>query len=306
MKPKVIVLILSYNGKHLLEESISSYLANDYENFEVVVIDNGSTDGTVQWVKQNFPNVYVLRTDKNLKYSGGLNFGMQYAFNNKGADYVLITNNDVKADEKLISSLVYTAEKDNNTAFTIGKVYYYDQPTVFQTVGKKYDPIVWNGGHIGNKELDCGQYDQEKDVAWCDDIYWLVRKEIWDKTGGYDTEFAFQGEDFDWQVRAKKLGYKIMFTPHAKLWHKESMTIGKTSPFKIYYDARNPLIIHMKYRTAKEFKKFFRIRLALLLKSLPKLVLKLRFAAAFASIRGFFSALIWGIRNKKITFKHFF
>ena len=67
--PKVIVLILSYNGKHLLEDSISSYLKNNYPNFEVVVIDNGSTDGTKEWVEKKFPQVKVLRTKKNLKYS---------------------------------------------------------------------------------------------------------------------------------------------------------------------------------------------------------------------------------------------
>ena len=305
MKPKVIVLILSYNGKALLQDSISSYLANDYENFDVAVVDNGSTDGTKEWVDQNYPNVYVQRTEKNLKYSGGLNFGMQYAFDEAKADYVLITNNDVKADKKLISSCVDTAEKDKSIAFVTGKVYYYDKPDTFQTVGKKYDSVMWNGGHIGSREQDKGQYDTEREIAWCDDIYWLVRREVWEKIGGYDREFAFQGEDFDWQVRAKQLGYKIMYSPNAKLWHKESMTIGKTSPFKIYYDSRNPLIIHMKYRSADEFKKFFRIRVGSQLKSFPKWILKLKFGLFFASVRGISSALIWGVKNKKLTLKHF-
>ena len=83
MTPKVIVLILSYNGKYLLQDSISSYLANNYTNFEVVVIDNGSNDGTQEWVAQHYPEVFVLRTEKNLAYSGGFNFGLDYAFNQK-------------------------------------------------------------------------------------------------------------------------------------------------------------------------------------------------------------------------------
>lgn len=295
--PFVCVLILNYNGKHLLKEALESYLANDYPNYKVVVVDNGSTDQSDEYVKANFPEVYVHRTEKNLKYSGGLNFGMEYAFNKLNADYVLITNNDVKAAPDLISALVETAERDKDIAFTIGKVYYYDQPDVLQTVGKKFHPTLWNGGHIGNGEKDTGQYDKVEERYWCDDIYWLVRREVWEKTGGYDTEFAFQGEDFDWQVRAKQLGYKIMYTPKAKLWHKESMTIGKSSPFKAYYDARNPLIIHMKYRSRSEYMPVVRQRFANLLKSSPKMIAKGRLMVAFRSWQGFSSALAWGYRK---------
>lgn len=302
---KVVVLVLSYNGKNLLSDCIKSYLSNTYKYFKIVIIDNGSTDGTKEYVESNYPQVKVLRTEVNLKYSGGFNFGLKYAFNEQKADYVLITNNDVVADKNLISSLVETSEMHKNAGFVIGKVYYHEKPDTFQTVGKKYDPVLWNGGHIGHNEKDTGQYEQIEERAWCDDIYWLVRRELYEKTGGYDTEFAFQGEDFDWQVRAKQLGYKIMYTPHAKLWHKESMTIGKTSPFKSYYDARNPLIVHMKYRTADEFRQFFQPRFKSTLIGSFKQLVRLRFKHVWANISGLASALRWGVRNRKLTWKHF-
>ena len=157
---KVIVLILSYNGKELLDDSVSSYLNNDYPNFEVVVIDNGSTDRTVEYVNNNFPDAKVIRIEKNRGYSGGFNFGLDYAFNKRKADYVLITNNDVKADSKVVSELVKVAETDPTIGFVTGKVYYYDLPDVLQTVGKHEDPVRWNGYHIGNREIDKGKYDQ--------------------------------------------------------------------------------------------------------------------------------------------------
>jgi hypothetical protein len=263
-----------------------------------------STDGTKEYVESKWNNVKVLRTDVNLKYSGGLNFGMKYAFDEKKADFVLITNNDVKADVNLITELVKIAETEMKIGFVIGKVYYYDEPDLLQTVGKKFDEISWNGGHIGNRQKDIGQYDKVCEREWCDDIYWLVRREVWEKTRGYDTEFAFQGEDFEWQVRAKQLGYKIMYTPYAKLWHKESMTIGKTSAFKAYFDARNPLIIHMKHRTREQFKAFFKIRFKSLFNSTINSFFKLKWGLAFANIRGLGSAFIWGIKNKKS--KYFF
>jgi GT2 family glycosyltransferase len=302
--PRVLVLILSYNGKYLLEECISSYLTNEYSNYKLVVIDNGSSDGTEEWVNQHFPQVFVLRTEKNLKYSGGFNFGLQYAFDQEKADYVLITNNDVKADGQIISSLVNVAVTDPKIGFVMGKVYFYDHPDTFQTVGKKEDPILWNSGHIGNGQKDQGQFDKIEERAFCDDIYWLVNRKLYEQTGGYDTEFAFQGEDFDWQVRAKKAGFRIMYCPYAKLWHKESMTIGKASSFKAYFDARNPLIIHMKYRDAEQFRIVFKKRLRQNIKIAVKMILKFRWLYAYKTWKGMFSALLWGIRNHKLTWKH--
>lgn len=303
---KVIVLILSYNGKHLLEDSISSYLANDYPNFEVVVIDNGSTDGTKEWVEKNYSQVYVLRTENNLGYSGGFNFGLDFAFNKKNADYVLITNNDVKADCKVITELVKVADTDEMIGFVTGKVYFYDYPDILQTVGKKYDELRWNGGHIGNREVDVGQYDKVEERYFADDIFTLVSRKLYLETGGYDTTFQFQCEEYDWQARAKKFGYKIFYTPYAKIWHKESMTIGKNSAFKSYYDSRNPLLVILLHKDSHFFRKYlwhhfkyniFRVSLVSLKNG--------RISIFFAVYRGFFSAIIWGLKNNKFSISHF-
>lgn len=303
--PLVLVLILTFNGKDLLEECLSSYSENDYANFEIVLIDNGSSDGTEEYVKKAYPGVRILRSETNLFYSGGFNLGLNYAFDSQQADYALITNNDVKADRHLISALVEAAEEDKSRGFIIGKVYYYDQTDTFQTVGKKADPIMWNGGHIGKGEKDTGQFDTPSEREWCDDIYWLVSRRLYTVTGGYDTEFAFQAEDFDWEVRAKKAGFSIYYTPQAKLWHKESVTLGKTSPAKAYYDARNPLIVHLKYRSPEEFRIFFWIRIKALASGCLNLLIHLRLQHAFAMLKGLGSALVWGLKHKRLTMRHF-
>lgn len=306
--PRVIVLILSYNGKELLDDCVPSYLENDYSNFEVVVIDNGSVDGTKEYVERNFPEARLIRIEKNRGYSGGFNVGLDYAFDKEKADYVLITNNDVKADRHVVEELVKTARRDEKIGFVTGKVYYFDQPDVLQTVGKKEDPVTWNGGHIGRNEKDNGQYDKIREIPFCDDIYWLVKKELYLRTGGYDTNFFLQSEDYDWQARAKKEGYKIFYTPYAKIWHKESMTIGKTSPQKAFYDARNPMLVIMKHRSPEFFKRYFwrHFRKSILLHSLKIAVKRLAFYKAFMIWSGFFSGLSWGFRNKKLTWRHFF
>lgn len=304
-EPKVIILTLNFNGRELLEDCLSSYLENDYPNKEVVMIDNGSHDGSCKYVQNNFPQVKVIRSEINLKYSGGFNLGLKYAFEEEQADFVLITNNDVKADKHLVSALVEAALQDESRGFVIGKVYYFDQPDTLQTVGKKYDPVLWNGGHIGNLEVDTGQYDEPGERAWCDDIYWLVSRRVYQVTGGYDAEFSFQAEDFDWEVRGKQAGFKIYYTPKAKLWHKESVTLGRTSPMKSYYDARNPLIVHIRYRSADEFRRFFRIRFKVLLRSMFNLLIRFKWEHFYATASGLGSALRYGIRHHKFTIRHF-
>ncbi|MCB9274499.1 MAG: glycosyltransferase family 2 protein [Lewinellaceae bacterium] len=304
--PKVIILILSYNGKSLLDDAVPSYLSNDYPNFDVVVIDNGSTDGTKDYVNGKWPQADVLRTEKNLGYSGGFNFGLDHAFKALKADYVLITNNDVKADTQVVSALVSVARADERIGFVTGKVYYYDQPDTLQTVGKHEDAIRWNGEHIGGRTRDEGQFEEVSERIFIDDIFMLVRREVYEKAGDYDTTFRFQAEEFDWQARAKKLGFKAYYTPHAKIWHKESMTIGKNSAFKAYYDARNPMLVILKHQSPDYFRRYFwshfkrgvfRASLVQAKQRNPSVSLKLW--------QGFFSGILWGIKNRSFTMKHF-
>jgi GT2 family glycosyltransferase len=307
MSPKVIVLVLSYNGIYLLEDCLNSYLANEYDNYKILVIDNGSSDGTEEYVKNNFESVLVRRLEKNQGYSGGFNFGLDIAFNEMNADYALITNNDVVADKNIIAELVKVAITDEMIGFTTGKVYYYDKKDTLQTVGMSYDPIRINGGHIGIKEVDKGQYDEICERYFADDVFTMVSKKLHKEVGGYDSEFVLQAEQFDWQMRAKQKGYKIMFTPHAKLWHKESMTIGKHSSTKLYYDARNPMIVLMKYTDAKVFKKYFWIHFwkDTFRASLVN-IKHLNIIIGFSIWGGFFSGVYWGVKNNKLTLKHIF
>ncbi|MGD0035714.1 MAG: glycosyltransferase family 2 protein [Bacteroidota bacterium] len=302
----VCVLLLNYNGKHLLKDSLSSYLANDYPNFEIVLIDNGSVDGSQEYVRTQFPQVHLIENGKNLGYSGGFNAGLEYTFQIRNAKYALVSNNDIKADRKVISELVTVAESDPTIGFVTGKVFYFDNPTVFQTVGKREDPIRWNGSHIGQGEHDQGQYDQICERIFADDIFTLVKGAMYRELGGYDTTFFLQCEEYDWQARAKLAGYKIMYTPYAKIWHKESATLGKASAKKMYYDARNPLIVIMRYKSTLFFRRFmwhhlydFVIKASLVnLKRLqPKISYKIW--------QGFFSGLIWGTRNRILSVRHF-
>jgi GT2 family glycosyltransferase len=305
--PQVFVLILHWNGVELLDDSLSSYLNNEYPNFKVVLIDNGSSDNSVSYVKTNYPEVIVLENERNLGYSAGFNVGLKFAFEQQKADFALISNNDVKADKKVISELVRIAETDKKIGFVTGKVYYYDSPNILQTVGKKGHPIRWNGGDIGVRERDDGQYDEISERIFADDIYTLVRKELYDDTGGYDEMFFLQCEEYDWQARAKQKGYRIMYTPYAKIWHKDSVTLGRISPKKAFYDARNPMLVILKHKSPDFFKKYFwlHFRKDVFKSSIRGIVRGLEIKRAYKMWSGFFSGIWWGVKNKKFGRRHF-
>ena len=304
--PLVIVLILSYNGKELLNDAITSYKNNDYSNFKIVVIDNGSIDNTKDYVENNFSYVTVLRIEKNRGYSGGFNVGLKYAFEVLNADYVLITNNDVKADQKIISSLVEVASDNKDIGFVTGKVLFYDRPEIIQTAGKTEHPIRWNGPHTGFGELDKGQYDYIKEIPFADDVFMLTSKSLYHDVGGYDETFFLQAEQFDWQARAKLKNYKIFYTYKAFLYHKESMTIGRLSPIKEYYNARNPMLVILKHKSPDFFRRYFwnHFIYRIVYRS-SKLFFKLKFKRVFSIWKGFISGIIWGIKKRKLSLTHF-
>ena len=174
-----------------------------------------------------------------------------------------------------------------------------------QTVGKYEDKIRWNGRHIGSKEKDEGQYDQISERHFIDDIYMLVSSSVYQKVGGYDTTFFFEAEEYDWQARAKKEGFKIMYTPNAKIWHKESMTIGKQSAFKAFHDSRNPMIVIILHQSADYFRRYFWFQIRKISRSALVSCKQLRFKVAYCKMTGIFSALQWGFKRNKFTWRHF-
>lgn len=301
-KPMVEVVTLNWNGAAFLQECVDSILASDYENFKVIMVDNGSTDNSLELLQNLYgsnPSVTVINNGKNLGYSKGMNVGLEEGFKVVNADYCLVMNNDTRLDAHAISALVEVAGQDDKIAFVTGKVYYHEAPDTLQTVGKKSHPILINGGHIGRGEKDRGQYDEDRELAFCDDIFWLVSRNVYQQTGGYDPEFFLQAEDFDWQLRARTLGFKIMYAHAAKLWHKESMALGKMSPQKAYYDARNPLVAVMKNCEPDIANAYIRIKTwQIIVPAAIKKAVKGNIRIACAMFRGLLSAWEW--RRKRL------
>ena len=251
--PLVYVLTLNWNGKQWLGDCLSSVLAMDYPNFEVAVVDNGSTDGSVEFVRERFPNVHVVENGSNLGYARGFNAGLAYAYA-CGADFFLIMNNDTVIDCGALRALVATAQSQPRAGFVSGKVYWHDRPSVLQTVGKTEHPIYWSGPDVGADEEDCGQYDKVEERPFMDDIFVLVPRQLYEEIGGYDPQLFLQGEEFDWQARAKERGWRLYYAPDAKLWHYGSRSMGgQGSPISEYFFVRNHLVVMAKHGGPRRF-----------------------------------------------------
>ena len=178
---KVFAMTLNWNGKHDTEECLKSLLEMSYPNFEVVVIDNGSEDGSVDHFKEKFgTRVHIVVNERNLGYSEGFNTGIYYAMK-MGARYFLIINNDTRIDKNALTELVKAAESDLLIGFVSGKVYFYDEPNVLQTVGRLTHPITLLGPHVGANEVDVGQYDEIRNYDFIDDVFLLIRREVVEK-----------------------------------------------------------------------------------------------------------------------------
>ncbi|MDZ7336927.1 MAG: glycosyltransferase family 2 protein [candidate division KSB1 bacterium] len=301
MAPKVFVITLNWNGRQWLEDCLTSVLALDYPNFEVVMVDNGSTDDSVAFVRQRFPSVHVVENGSNLGYARGFNAGLEYAAE-RGTDYFLIMNNDTVIDQGALAALVETAQAYSKAGFVTGKVYFYDQPDTLQTVGKKEDPIVWNGDHIGWLEKDVGQYETVTERAFLDDVMTLVDRRLYDEIGGYDPQFFLQAEEFDWQARAKQRGWKFYYTPKAKIWHRVSMSMGGAgSPIGRYFDTRSRMVVMARYLGLLRFLRYYFHTLFQVTNSLLRGLMQMdwnKIKPRLAMWLGFWAGTLWLIHRR--------
>ncbi len=211
------------------------------------MVDNASSDGTVESVRSKFPSVKVITNQANLRFAGGNNVGIDYAMQN-GADYVVLLNNDTTVDPAFLSELVQTAESDSRIGMAGPKIYYYNEPERIWFAGGKVE--YWKGwvSHIGIREPDNGQYDTPRDVDYLTGCCMLVKREVIERIGKLDESFFIYGEDADWSLRAARAGYRLRFVPSSVIWHKVSASSGgNLSWFKNWNKLKGELRLMARY-----------------------------------------------------------
>jgi GT2 family glycosyltransferase len=295
--PRVYVITLNWNGKDDTIECIESLKKLYYPNFQIVVVDNGSTDGSVLALRVEYPDITIIENKRNLGYAEGFNAGLKYAYQH-GADYFLILNNDTTIDPDALAELVKVAEQNDRIGFVSGKVYSYEKPQRLQTAGRNSDPILIVGSDVGAKEVDHGQYDEVREYDFVDDVFLLVRRRVFEEVGGYDPLFFLMCEEADWCVRVRKAGFKIMYTPHAKIWHKGNLGPSSgISKIHQFYLARSEILFIRRHGDTQQFHRYL---LNLLLHQAPRKVwyfLKIgKLYLLLPYLRGIGSGMVWLVR----------
>lgn len=293
----VVVITINYNLSSETIPCVESILASSYNDFIVYLIDNGSKSEDYQKLFDTFnnnPKVQVIRIEKNCGYVGGVNAGLKKGIE-ANADYFLVMNNDTIIDKDAIANLVDTAKRFNNKAVVSGKVYYFDNPDIIQHTGE----IVTDFRYLktmrpGKNEKDVGQFSTERERDVLDDVFWLIPAEIVRKVGFYSHYFFLYAEQGDYSLRIKREGFKLIFTPSAKIWHKVSMTTGggETKALPILYWRGQGLFV-LQYRHLK-LKYFVFIIVKTFSFFVAKVIIKkgLERKCSFAMLRGYF----WGFR----------
>lgn len=239
--PKVAIVILNWNGKEETIECLESVSKIDYPLFEIVVVDNGSTDGSADAIRELFGDIAIIANEENLGYTGGNNVGIQYALT-EGFDYVCILNNDTVVDRNFLRLLVDAAEADPRVGIVGPTIYYFDKPNTIWSAGGRID---WSRGLPslrGLNEADEGQYREVAEVDYVTGCAMLARLAMAEQIGVLDSRFFMYFEEVDWCVRAIRYGFKILQVPTAKVWHKISVEPQLVSPRVAYYMARNHLL----------------------------------------------------------------
>jgi GT2 family glycosyltransferase len=246
---KTAIVILNWNGLGFLKMFLEIVVKNSIDDeTEICVADNGSTDGSPEWVAENFNQIKLILLDKNYGFAGGYNLALSQI----DAKYFVLLNSDIEVTKKWLLPLVSLMDNNPDVASCQPKILSYYHKNQFEHAGAagcfidKYGYPFCRGRIINKVENDNGQYDSAVDVFWSSGACMIVRSDAWKKCGGFDSDFFAHMEEIDLCWRFKKAGYRVCFLPDSVIYHIGGGTLAYSSPFKTYLNFRNSLFLLYK------------------------------------------------------------
>lgn len=295
--PKIAVIILNWNGKRDTLDCLDSARQIDYPNYQVVVVDNGSSDDSVQAIRQAHPKAMVLETGANLGYAGGNNVGIRWALE-QGFEGILLLNNDTIVDPGLLSAFAEAETRFPGAGVFGAKIYYFSPSDVLWFAGGTWQPESMGFKHIGLGKQDGPAYSEARAFDYMTGCALYASANVYRDIGLLDEAFFLTFEETDWCYRARKRGYQCMFIPEAKLWHKVSASFGgNSSPLHNYFMVRNKLLWarrHLPWRA------FLRLQVKML-GSLSQSLIPTFFLAS--GHHSFIKRWLWSIASWRAGFK---
>ena len=242
------VILVNWNGWRDTRECLESCARLAYPDFEVIVVDNGSTDDSVTRLRERFPELRLIETGANLGFAGGNNAGLHAALA-LGAAYVWLLNNDTVVDAASLSALVDVLRDDPSAGFATSKIYYQDRPGTLWYAGGSLSRLWGWSQHRGSDERDEGQYEELTAVDFATGCSLLARASAVTSIGPMDEDYFLYWEDIDWSARARRAGWRVVYVPGSRVWHK----LGGSTPrerrhLQWRYEGRNRLLFYRRQR----------------------------------------------------------
>jgi GT2 family glycosyltransferase len=294
MSPKVSIIIPTLNGHHHLEVCLNSLRSQTFTDFEVILVDNSSTDGTQEYVTQYFPEVKLVELGRNQGFTGACNVGYSLAT----GDYILLLNNDTQTDENWLQVVVDAFEGHPEAGSIASKIMLFDKRDHFHSAGDYYG---LNGipGNRGVWQKDRGQYETEQPVFSACGGAAAFRRTLIEEIGFLDDHFFFSCEDVDMGWRTRLAGWEVLYVPSAIVYHKLKATGGSVTGS--YYDGRNFLYLIWKNYPTSLLRHNWTAILKAHLRTTFQALRSWRGAAARARLRGQVAGLlgIWKMIPKR-------
>jgi GT2 family glycosyltransferase len=245
-RPLVYVVLLNWNDAPNTLACLHSILALNYPCFRVLVVDNGSTDGSDRAIQEAFPGVELIANSANLGFAGGANVGLDYA-RRQGAAYVFFVNNDTILDPELLAELVRVAQANPRAGLLTPKIYFHHDPRLVWAAGARYVAFPPRVKMIGLGKPDHPRFDVLRQVEYATGCALLIRGAVLDTVGGFDPIFwPIYHEDYDYCARVVKAGWEIWYVPAARMWHKDSRS-QRGSGTKAFNLGKNIVPFYMRH-----------------------------------------------------------
>ena len=237
-QPKITIITVNYNGLIHTEAFLNSLRKITYKNIEIIVVDNASPQG-VGNLQSDFPEIKLILSHENLGFAGGNNLGIK-----EGAGkYFFLLNNDTEVDPDFIEPLVDLMESNPQIGIGSSKLVYYSQPDTLQFAGSTgINPYTGRGFAIGHGEKDDAKFDKSYKTLLAHGAAMMISRAAIEKVGMMAELFFLYYEETDFCERIKRAGFEIWYCGKSKVYHKESMSVGKESPMKVYYLTRNRIV----------------------------------------------------------------
>ncbi len=247
--PKVAIIIVNWNGYALTKACLESLKELQYANFKLILVDNGSVDGSGERLKSEFPEIELLTSPDNIGFTGGNNLGIQWALDHS-FDQVLLLNNDTLVEPDFLDPLVSFLEQNPDYGAVQPKIMLEGERDKLWNAGGGYFKGLEMTWSIGTGKTDEGQFDKEKDTPWITGCTMLVRSSTIRQAGMLDPRFFAYYEDVEWSFRIKKSGFRLRYLPQSKIYHvaggsskKIKTKEGVVPPILHYYRTRNHLFL---------------------------------------------------------------